>query len=149
MQKDPSLMPFAIVTIQPNGVKLTRFEPWSTQWQLMNIPTRPLWLSEMKSGVFAQSIYTLKLEIAHSGPGNLKGDKTVYIITHEHLIKYLGVVWGVANCNTTSKKLPLLHSTNNFGCEISIKQKIATASRFKRNWLNQNCSTTLHYGGFY
>ena len=40
----------------------------------------------------AQSIYTLKLEIAHSGPGNLSGDTTVYITTHEHLIKYLDVI---------------------------------------------------------
>ena len=39
--------------------------------------------------VFAQSIYSLKLQIAHSGPGNLSGDTTVYITTHEHLIKYV------------------------------------------------------------
>ena len=30
MQKDPSLMPSAIVKIQPNGVKLRGFGPWST-----------------------------------------------------------------------------------------------------------------------
>ena len=42
--------------------------------------------------VITQSIYTLKLEIAHSGPGNLYGDTTAYITTHEHLIKYLDVV---------------------------------------------------------
>ena len=82
--------------------------------------------------VIIQSIYTLNLEIAHSGPGNLSGDTTVYITTHKHLIKYLDVVWGVANCNTTfKKKLPLLHSTNNFGCEISIKQNIATGSKIQ------------------
>ena len=42
--------------------------------------------------MITQSIYTLKLEIAHSGPGNLRGDKTVYITTHEYLIKYSDVV---------------------------------------------------------
>ena len=42
--------------------------------------------------MFAQNIYSLKLEIAHSWPGNLSGDTTVYITTHEHLIKYLDVV---------------------------------------------------------
>ena len=46
----------------------------------------------MPSGKFAQNIYLLKLEIAHSGPGNLSDDTTVYITTHEHLIKYLDVV---------------------------------------------------------
>ena len=54
----------------------------------------------MKIGDYTEYIY-IKLEIAHSGPGNLKGDKTVKITNHEHLIKYLDVVCGVANCNTT------------------------------------------------
>ena len=47
----------------------------------------------------------------------------------------IDVVCGDANCNTTYKKLPLLllvlHSTNNFGCEILIKQNIATASKIQ------------------
>ena len=47
----------------------------------------------MKTDDYTEYIYyTLKLEIAHSGPGNLSGDPSVYITTHEHLFKYLDVV---------------------------------------------------------
>ena len=60
--------------------------------------------------VLAQSRYTLKLEITHSWPGNLRGDKTVHIATHEYLIKYLDVVRGVAN----------------FGMAMPLEKKVAS-----------------------
>ena len=74
------------------------------------------------------SIYSLKLENAHSRPGNFRSDKTVYIITHERL-----------GCRLRHSKLQYLLKKgaslaldlNDFGCEISIKQKIATASKIQ------------------
>ena len=48
----------------------------------------------MKCCLYTAYIYSIKLEleIAYSGPGNFRGDKTVYITTHEYLIKYSDVV---------------------------------------------------------
>ena len=106
MQKDRSPMPLANCNNKNSNQtgETNRIRTWSTQSCLPNVRTRPWWVigdSLRWILVFAQSIYTLKLEIAHSKPENLRGDKTVYITTHQHLIKYLDVVWGVANCNTT------------------------------------------------
>ena len=85
-------------------------------------------LDEIKS---LHRVYWLILEIAPSGPRNLRGEIIVYIPAHEYLIKFLDFFWGVVNCNTNKKKLPLLHSINDFGCEISIKQNIATTSKIQ------------------
>ena len=89
MQKERSLTSLAIIKIHIQQANPQGLEPWSTQSGLQNVPTWPLRLLRWKL-VITQSIYTLKLEIAHSWPGNLYGDTTAYITTHEHLIKILG-----------------------------------------------------------
>ena len=97
IQKERSLMPLAIIKIH-----IQQVNPQGDQHShdCRTIPLGHCFFLRWKL-VITQSIYTLKLEIAHSGSGNLSGDTTAYITTHEHLIKYLDVVWGVANCNTT------------------------------------------------
>ena len=123
MQNDRLLMPLAIINIQTRSVKQAGFEPGSSRSRLPIGHCQCDFLRWKQA--FAQSLYWLKLEIAHSWPGNLRGEIIVYIPAHVYLIKYLDVVWGVANCNTTQNNLPLLHSTNNIGCKISIKHNIA------------------------
>ena len=88
---------------------------------------------------FAQSIYSLNLEIAHSGPALDRQFQRWQNCVHDKWRtspKYLDVVWGVANCNTTWKKFPRLHLIS-----------MTSAAKFCRNLLNIICFTTLHCGG--
>ena len=135
-------------------VKLPGFEPWSIQSWLPNVPTE----DQLGYCVFlrwklviAQCIYTLKLEIAHSGPGNFSGDTTVYIqLTNISLNTWMS--------SEALRIAILLQKTCLSCCESCIQPTISAAkfrlsrilqqpARFKRNLLNINCSTTLHCGG--
>ena len=49
VQKDRSPMTLRNVKIQTKLMKPLGFEPWFTQLQLPNVPTRPMWLPEMKT----------------------------------------------------------------------------------------------------
>ena len=135
---------------QTKHMKPSGFEPWSAQLRLPNVPTRPIWLPQMKTRLCTEYIFN-KIWIAHPWPGNLRGDKTVYITTLEHLIKYLDVVWA-----SEALRIAILLKKS---CLSSIRLTIWAAkfrlsrilrqpARFKRNLLNTNCSTTLHCGGF-
>ena len=69
------------------------FEPWSTESRLPNVPTRPLCLSEMKTCDYTKYIYTKTWNCTLQAWKSLWWHNCVHS-THEHLIKYLDVVWG-------------------------------------------------------
>ena len=58
MQKDRSLVPLGIVKILSRLVKLAGFELTTTQSRLLNVPTRPLVLFEMKRHLCTKYIFT-------------------------------------------------------------------------------------------
>ena len=144
MQKECSLMPLAIIKIH-----IQQVNPQGDQHShdCRTIPLGHCFFLRWKL-VITQSIYTLKLKIAHSGPENLSGDTTAYITTHEHLIKYLDVVWGVANCNSTENSCLSCIRPTISAAKFRLSRILRQPARFKRNLLNINCSTTLHCGGF-
>ena len=125
--------PLVHATLNSNSnqrVTPTGFEPWSTESWLLNVPTRPLWLAQVITGRCTENIFT-KTWNGTFRARKVRHNKTVQITTHGHLVKYLDVVWGVANCNTTKNKLPCTRCQW-FGCEISIKQNIAAASQIQK-----------------
>ena len=76
MQKDRSLVPLEIVKILSKFVKQVGFEPLITQSRLLNVPTRPFRLFEMKCNLCTEYIFTKNLNCTLLA-GNLRGDKTV------------------------------------------------------------------------
>ena len=97
-------------------------------WNWQGLNSDPQWFHTVMTAEHSHTAVVAFWD-AYSGPYNFIGYKPAYITTHEHVDKHLGVVWGVANCKISLKKLLSCTQSQRFraiffSCEISIKQNI-------------------------
>ena len=155
MQKDSSLMSLGIVNKRNNSVKLVLLQGSSSDPQSYDCWTFPLGHCEFLRWrlVFALSIYNVLTKTWYCT--FCRGEKTasVYRTTHEHLAKYLDVVWSIAIAKLLRKIClsagPLLHSISMISAaKFRLNWILQQPARFRRNLLNLIWSTILYCGGF-